>query len=321
MLKKNCIFIGNGLNKCSSNQIGWANLLETVANRYGVTHNSGISLPLEFERLANSILDSSPYRLKDGKEIYKELKKGIIEQIGYNMLIPDGLHKRVAQIMPDVIMTSNYDLMLEKAFQNDIPALATTGTKYLFEPTSHIENTTFYHVHGIESRDTTLCLGYGHYAGLLQHLREVINKTPRGDNSSEKMPKRMQIIRKLQGEAESNGWGDLFYSSNIYFVGFGLDLCEIDLWWLLTHRAYLYYTDYEGVGKKLIDNKIVYYEVIEDNNRSSVELSPKHELLEKLHVEVKCVRSYDYREGYYQILDDIDERINGVNAYRQHNII
>lgn len=45
---KNYLLIGNGLNKCLPSGIPWGNLLENIANQYGVSYNPNIAMPLEF---------------------------------------------------------------------------------------------------------------------------------------------------------------------------------------------------------------------------------------------------------------------------------
>ncbi len=132
----------------------------------------------------------------------------------------------------------------------------------------------------------------------------------------------MKIIELLKGQAKSQKeWPELFYTSNISFIGYGLDDCEMDIWWLLTHRAYLYYANIDG-AKKLINNKITFYDILEDipnsdklkeANRIHAEhyKEKKHQLLKSLHVEVVPIslqdHGGDYKAAYGTIFQKIKE--------------
>ncbi len=57
---KNYLLICNGLTKCLPSGIPWGNLLENIANQYGVSYNPDIAMPLEFERIVNEYLAKTP---------------------------------------------------------------------------------------------------------------------------------------------------------------------------------------------------------------------------------------------------------------------
>ena len=117
----------------------------------------------------------------------------------------------------------------------------------------------------------------------------------------------------------NNTWGERFYTSNITIIGLGLSDCEIDLWWLLTHRAYLYYSNYCGLRER-IKNNIIYYDIVDDVKRNNqedeikryrffLEQERKHRLLESDHVIVKkfylSESDNDYASAYENIFYDI----------------
>lgn len=298
MRRNKCLLVGNGLNRCSSNGIEWGNLLKVVADEFNEEIPQCISFPLQFEYLANSIQQKMnvPY-----KDVYTLLKQKLVTQIKINTTRPNCLHYSVASMPFDAILTSNYDLMLEEAFEPDYKGPKISADKYTKVATDTIGQTKFFHIHGIESKPSTICLGYEHYAGVLQNLREDINR--KSGN-----PKCMEIIRKLNCAEEITQWGEWFYDADMYIVGLGLYDCEIDLWWLLTHRASLYYSNYENIGRKIITNKIIYYDILENNAQGK---SNKLDLLKKLNVEVRKKEKgfQTYMELYEKILNEIREEL------------
>ena len=114
-------------------------------------------------------------------------------------------------------------------------------------------------------------------------------------------------------------------------IGLGLPDCEIDLWWLLAHRAYLYYSDYSNLKNKIV-NDIDYYDTVkgdkyleksaEERKRIAYKQNYKYRLLEDFHVNVKLYYLADYKSSkgsrysspyelaYEQMLHDIAKKYN-----------
>lgn len=288
--------------------------MHRVADEIGIESCEGISMPMEFERLANEYMRKNPFETSD---IYLKMKRLICERLQEVKLPKNAIHHRLRQLPLNTIMTTNYDYLLEYVFKNDYKCAYTTQ-KYVFDRTSKLGNMCFYHPHGIASLPKSLCLGYEHYMGIVENLRQRINTKKNGNKSD------MLIKRVLFGEDEpTREWGELFYTDNIAFVGLGLDSCEADIWWLLTHRAYLYHTNYEKIRSRLTNN-IVYYDIIDVGEGESIwdgrirkkikeAKARKHLLLESEHVVVKTYvvrNNEEYAEQYQKILDDIKH--NGI---------
>ncbi len=301
-IKRNTLLIGNGLNRCLNDNISWENLLSTIAKEYGIETNLDIPLPLEFERVVNCIL----MRQKNaGPEIYKEIKTVFAKQIANighsNMIFKDSLSNLDIQ----GIITTNYDFLLEKIYQKDfrgckgIPA----NQKYLLKPITNCKGIEFFHPHGCADRPNTMCLGYEHYMGIVENARNNINSKPKNSNS-------MRIKRKLFDEENfENIWMERFYTDNIGIIGLGLHESEFDLWWVLTHRASLFYTNYQGINE-LLNNRIVYYATknLNVDSKENEQYERRKLLLESMNV---IVREYivedcgGYQGTYNKILDDI----------------
>lgn len=255
IIMDNCLLIGNGLNQCLKGGIPWGNLLKDIAEEREVSYCPDISMPLEFERIVNNCLKKEK---KPTDELYLEIKKAVSKKIVSAKIAGSAPHYQLINLPIQAIITTNYDMLLEEVFdKNYVTESIPGGTKYLTQETTTIQNIRFYHPHGIATHPNTICLGYEHYIGITQKLREKIN------NKKKTVGKKI-IYSILAGYAEpSNNWGEHFYKSNIGIVGLGLYECELDLWWLLTHRASLYYSNYEGI-RDLLKNRIVYYSVVDD---------------------------------------------------------
>lgn len=305
-----CLLIGNGLNRTLENSISWSDLLRDLSTKLNTKYYEEIPLPLEFERIVNNYLE---HMNNPTPEIYFKIKKSVIKKIKDTKLPGNAIHKRLSEIKLDSILTTNYDYLLEYVFHDTYSHKGDTNKKYLFESTSTQKGIDFYHLHGMVASAQSICLGYEHYVGIVEKLRNELNSKPNNEAS------KMRIKQILCGDMNKNNtWGEKFYTSDIDIIGFDLSDCEIDIWWLITHRAYLYYSNYYGLKSK-IKNTITYYDVIDDRPRKNADeekLRCKKELLQKQkhtlllnnHIKVKTysLKVYgDYFSIYNQVIDDL----------------
>ena len=111
------------------------------------------------------------------------------------------------------------------------------------------------------------------------------------------------MARRISGWKlpEKKSWIDLFFTHDIYIVGLKLDTNEIDLWWLLTYRAYLYYSNDSGL-MEIMKNRIKIFLTHDDRNQQ--------ELFKHLHVETEFVDPHgNYETAYRKIASLIDQEI------------
>ena len=311
------LFVGNGLNRCLDHSISWDCLLQELSVRLGVTYNRNITMPMEYERLINAYLAANP---EQTDSIYLESKKQIAERLLSVKLPEQALHRQIAGLKLDAVITTNYDHLLEQVYHPDYKDAGDTK-KYLPEATSVQNGVKFYHPHGIASRNYSLCLGFEHYMGIVERIRKDLNT--RENNKADMM----RIKQVLYGEKDqTDTWYERFYTSDLAIIGFGLTDCEADIWWLITHRAYLYYSNYCGFRTRL-KNQIVYFDIINDMSaagsedemwriRTENEKYNRHILLSNEHVIVKkyYLSRYDgsYTAAYEAMLDHI--RLYGVTG-------
>jgi len=312
----NCLFIGNGFNRCLEHSISWDNLLEKLAADLGVDYNQNIAMPLEYERIINACLKANPEK---SDSLYPEAKKKIAEKLLSIKLPEDAIHKKISRLNINAIITTNYDFLLEQIYNSQYKD-QNSYKKYLGEKTYETqEGILFYHPHGMASHYQSICLGYEHYMGIVEKIRSDLNTK---ENNKTDM---MRIKQVLHGEKEKkNTWYERFYTSNIAIMGFGLTDCESDIWWLITHRASLYYKNYCEFRTKL-KNNIVYYDIMNDipDNKADNELRRKkteaeqhnrHMLLLNEHVIVKeyYLSRYggNYNDAYNDMINDLEK--NGI---------
>ncbi|MCF0116305.1 MAG: SIR2 family protein [Erysipelotrichaceae bacterium] len=316
MAKGNCLLIGNGLNQCLQGGVPWGDLLRAIAEECDVTYNKDIAMPLEFERIVNTYLKTLE---KPSREVYSKLKRKVADKVLNATIQEDAPHLKLVELPIDSIITTNYDYLLEQAFDRNFKPEGPKGnnTKTL-EETYEVGNIHFYHAHGEAKKWNTICLGYDHYISIVNDNCGFIST--KSDKSTE------NILRKLKGDLDfKNVWAEKFFTSNIGIIGLGMYECEIDLWWLLTHRASLINSNYEDC-RSLIDNCIVYYDVVDDivqeGDREQSRLARlatqrnKHDLLEGTNVMVKKYYlsrfNGSYKGAYLQMMDDIKE--NGIES-------
>lgn len=299
---QSALLIGNGLNRCYKNAIPWDKLLERIANEYHVGFNEENSFPLEFESIANQILDKDD---RIAENVYDEIKLKIANMVCSQTPEPNSLQRLFTSInFVDCILTTNYDYMLEKAFTGELEPQPDnqdkSETKYsLYRFEEHMGKT-FYHIHGEADRPNSLCLGYEHYAAYLSKMREYL-KAPPG------------VSEKISGinRSKKHSWVDLFFTHDVYIVGLTLKTNEIDLWWLLTYRAFLYYSNDSGL-KDIMKNQVKIFLTHDDPNQQ--------ELFHNLHVETELIKVHDkhYENSYREIAQKINQEILARKHYRQN---
>lgn len=300
---ESALFIGNGLNRCYKNSVPWGELLKSIAVNNGSDYDKNNPMALEFERIMNSILQKMS---KPNEEIYHIIKSEIAQKLLSAELPENALHKNFVNLPVDNILTSNYDYMLEKAYNSEYRISKDSKRsemKYSLNRKLIINEKNFYHVHGEAEKEDTICLGYEHYSGYLQKIRSEIHSRTKDE---------LKIKQILLNKVLSTGsWPELFFTHDIYMIGFGLDISEIDVWWVLTYRAYLYYADICEV-KNLIKNTIYFYSIQMEDKKSDDKYKSFIHLLENINIEcitytIKSVEEYKIK--YMEICDDISKKL------------
>ena len=280
----NTLLYGNGINIVAGAP-SWNNLLRgifTNSNNY-----DGVPLTMNYDSL---FLCQNRNELEVKNQISSKLKV----YKGY-------LIEKVSNTPFDAYMTTNYDRTLELYFdtQADGP-LAKERRFSLFRRSCCMrakKTLSVWHIHGDVKFPQSIMLGFDQYCRYLRKIElYVFGKLK---NISE-----VSMEERIKNRKTSiTSWVDLFFVSDIYIVGFGLDYSEIDIWWLFFHRARLLR---KGIT---IKNKIFYYDPCVD--------ASKNKMLNTLNICVnddvqreKSKRGKDFWEKWYNdVFDAIENKI------------
>jgi len=108
-------------------------------------------------------------------------------------------------------------------------------------------------IHGDVNRTKSIMLGFDHYCGALAKLSSYIKGTYSSEHSSVKCS--IDIETKCKNNAfDEISWAELFFSTNVFIIGSGLDFSEIDIWWLLNKHIRL-----KNKYPQHIQNNIYYF--------------------------------------------------------------
>ena len=284
------LLVGNGINTISDSK-SWESLLILLHKKYynplvPFSELKQKPFPLVYEQIVLWQL-----RKHKNYKIETELKKLIAVEAG--KIAANSIHSKIAAAKGTHIITANYEfnLMMEKK-----PRLHNLGcvkeTTYSIFRNFEANNKTHWHLHGDIQNKNSINLGYEHYCGQLQRMREYVTgvyaATDKTLNRLFKMP---LVNRSYLKSSKVYSWIDLFFKDNttIKIIGFRLELEELDIWWLLTYRAKIIYGAKKGLQIP-VRNKIQYFiprqYTIDRKGTILPGYKTKKELMEGMNIEV-----------------------------------
>lgn len=178
------------------------------------------------------------------QELVHEIKTShTLEKIDRNVLDLDKFGEHLVQNNVYNIITTNYDKGIELILcdicgyeeiepdglvKEEIYSIR-TFKEYINRKSNH--HLKLWKIHGDIDRIKSITFGFDQYCGSLSKLSEYI----KGNYKSDKGPVcEVPMKQKCETQQFDNlSWAELFFNSNIYIVGLGLDFSEIDIWWLL----------------------------------------------------------------------------------------
>lgn len=139
-------------------------------------------------------------------------------------------------------------------------------------------------MHGDANVIRSVAFGFDQYCGSLAKIDAYVKGKYRSEHSWIKCRKNISEKCRRPKKFDNISWIELFFKTNVYITGFGLDYSEIDIWWLLNKRARFIR---DGIP---INNKIVYlYYDFDCNNPKKLE--EKLHILDSFQVETKMIMS------------------------------
>ena len=242
----NTLFLGNGFSRSIFNNMpSWSDLFEGASN--SINNNT---ILYEIARLNAG---------KNGDD-EKKVKTQIIEKINANFTSENikkdiryinNFGKLLSDNHVNNIITTNYDkgiefILCQKCGYNeqicddlDAESVYSIRTYKLFINKELNHTVKLWKIHGDFDRIKSVTLGFDQYCGALSKLNDYV----KGKYSSSKAtnPKNTCSIpmkaKCSTQDFDDISWAELFFKTNIYIAGFGLDFSEIDIWWLLNKRA------------------------------------------------------------------------------------
>lgn len=289
-MSKFSLLVGNDINNISPG-ISWSDLLARIKNKYQVNalENGQKPFPMLYEEIFLNALKNQYLNEKDLKSFISES----VSQIKQNEI-----HELIRSIPTENIITTNYEFSLEGGNPKNNTSLIKETTYSIFRRHEAAEKT-YWHIHGDCSNPTSINLGYEHYCGQLQKMRDyVVN----GPNYSSNTIFKASLIKRLSQKKnlKLQSWIDLFFTHDIHILGISLDFVEIDLWWLLTYRARNKFYK----KSNFIHNRLFYY-----TNKKWFEISKdKMQLLKANDVEIIVLDESNKTKYYRKIIDRIKKQ-------------
>jgi len=231
-MENKVLLIGNDINNATSNYT-WENLLDDLIDYAQLTKkpsNEKKPFPLLYEEI---YLNSAfKYGIKESR-----FKKNIASKTRH--LLPNDIHNQILKLGIKTIFTTNYDFTLEKVLTDNIKNLKNSGyikeSLYNIFRIYKINDYNFWHIHGSELAPNTITLGYEHYSGYLQQMRNYVVTGTKGNyRKKDFLPLH---TRFNENSINHESWIDYFFTHKIDILGLKLDFVEMDLWWLLTYRS------------------------------------------------------------------------------------
>lgn len=290
-MKKYALLVGNDINNLVPNN-SWKDLLREIVDfcnaRELIKNFDNKPFPLLYEEIFLKSIQADRFKESD-------LKKFISSKV--LQIAGNEIHNRIRSLPVRHILTTNYEFTLEGQAPKKSNALV---EEKLYSVFRHyiIGSKRYWHIHGDCRVPNSINLGFEHYGGQLQQIR---NYVATGTNyANEKVP-RLPLTRRIDKDFITEySWIELFFTIDIYIFGLSLDFVETDLWWLLTYRARMKY--YSG---KSIPNKIYYFipKEYKDGSREKIDLLQANGII------VVDTLSGKNRKDYYQrVLDNIEKK-------------
>ena len=285
--KRPVLFVGNGIAQRIRIAEKWDKIINDTAKRYGIN-------------ISPDILKKLPYNMQIVAASNDNVDKamiGLSERLKSITLNDEqkAFTKRVLELPFTDILTTNYTYELErsvsdnKTFRCRYPAdhkhRATDMTLFGHIPIS-VDGTEkkIWHIHGHACAPNSVIMGHYFYGKLISRIQSYIHQMLKGWRAAE----------KNGGDFEIRSWVDCFMTCDVYMVGFGMDLCEADIWWLACCKK-----------RHFPDRKIYYYVPAWEMSADD----PKRILMNAYGIvirEIHC-QNNDYSEFYEKTLKELSE--------------
>ena len=294
------LLLGNGINRAFGGG-SWGHLIREITVNRELPENCALHLPMPLRAILVTG-DTVDVRLRE----VRETLYGILGDPGHAEML-----RTLLEMDFDHILTTNFSYELEMAAQPDrtireqelIRMMRHTDSskkaeaKYLLHTYGSLDwaghSVRVWHVHGEGRKPDSMILGHYYYANLLEKIVTYLRRE--GNRFLHEQERGMPVTVK--------SWADALLMGDVYILGFGCDVSEFDLWWLLNRKK-----------KERAETGETHFFAPEELNESGI--NEKEELLKVLGVQVHhcgtarpggdaMARSEGFRRFYKKAIEEI----------------
>lgn len=245
--KENTLFIGNGFSRSVFRGMpSWEDLFEGVSSSiqdYTILYEAFLLDAKRNGQTEDAVKKELIEKIKttfSGKSVKDDIQD--LEYFGQYLI----------QHHVNNILTTNYDNGIEfilcevcgyqeqtsKDMVSETIYSIRTYQRFVNKDTGH--EVKLWNIHGDLKRIRSITLGFDQYCGSLSKLSEYVKGTYKSSKKDAKIECAGPMDTKCKEQKfDELSWAELFFRTNVYIVGFGLNSSEIDIWWLLNKRARL----------------------------------------------------------------------------------
>ena len=224
------LLLGNGINKAFGFP-SWEELLSSITSNHLTDE--------EIKTIEKMPYPLQPVVLTDDS-IDIKMKKISSELTEFDATVEEKeIINKFIGLPFDSVLTTNYTYEIEKSINPSFKCKPSRVCKYrkkvdipggndvkrrlhtYFEIEK--DSMPIWHIHGEAAIPDTMILGHYYYGKLLSRIQQYISK----------LLKRYHHCLKIDGEMDYKSWVDYFMLGDVFIVGQGMNLSEMDLWWMV----------------------------------------------------------------------------------------
>lgn len=308
MSKRKAVFLGNGFTRALVGNVpAWGQLIGGANLQDDLQQIIPYTFQYEMNYLGKHELDEETLKTNICRKL-PDFSEGELKDAAKSFL------NFLAENKITDILTTNYDGLVEHLLQsqnakliskNNSEKIYSIRRNYVYNYNEKL--ITLWKVHGDAVAPKSVMLGLDHYCGAIGKMDDFIKHGRLGGKMTDNPIEVKFKSKNLEADSEKDSkaeletvqfqtWVDLFFAATVYFIGFGLDFSETDIWWLLNKRA-------RFKEKLEISNEIFFYapqqqkaETEEEAAKAKAEAEAKEKVLESFGVQYQIV-SYEFREN------------------------
>ncbi|HET7231906.1 MAG TPA: SIR2 family protein, partial [Longimicrobium sp.] len=166
------LFVGNGINRVGTRGLSWERLVGELA----LILNVNAPTTAVAERAFTLFFDSLTLEARNhGYRRSKEVKAIVAREVA--KLEPGVYHRALMELGAAHVLTTNYDFTLEQVLSVPLRKPASeVSDKYNLFRRRIVNEKTVWHLHGTVDQPESLVLGFDHYAGTVERMRQYIKR-------------------------------------------------------------------------------------------------------------------------------------------------